>query len=174
MRPGTESAARRRGGRSTRPATVAITVDAGLAIAVEMGLVERALLAGLAAEGRGTGHTLDVRITDDDRIHELNREYRGVDAPTDVLSFPLEPTESESVAFVLPPGAVRHLGDLVISWPRAVAQAAEYGHSVEREAAYLAVHGLLHLLGYDHERPDEARIMRGREETILTPLGLTR
>ena len=78
------------------------------------------------------------------------------------------------MAFVLPPRVRRHLGDIVLSWPRAVAQAAEYGHSVEREAAYLAVHGLLHLLGHDHELPAEAETMRAREEAILAPLGLSR
>jgi probable rRNA maturation factor len=161
-------------GRAAQQARIAITVDSGLGISADVHLVERALAAALAAEGRGTGYTVDVRITDDDSIHLLNREFRGVDAPTDVLSFPLEPEDTANVSFVLPPGEARHLGDLVISWPRAVAQAAEYGHTVEREAAYLAVHGLLHLLGYNHERPDDARVMRGCEEAILAPLGLTR
>ena len=142
-----------------------------------MALLRRALSLALAAEGRGEGHRLDVRLTDDTTIHALNRDHRGVDTPTDVLSFPLQGAPAggaDGTAFVMPPGAVVHLGDVVLSWPRALTQAAEYGHSAERELAYLAVHGLLHLLGYDHELPAEARIMRAREEAILAPLGLVR
>jgi probable rRNA maturation factor len=152
-------------------------VDRVVAGAVDAALLERAVTAALEAEGRGAGHTVDVRVTDDATIHVLNREHRGVDRPTDVLSFPLQGAangEASGPQFVLPPGAMVHLGDLVLSWPRAVLQAAEYGHSVEREAAYLAVHGVLHLLGYDHERPADARVMRAHEEAIMARLGLMR
>jgi probable rRNA maturation factor len=151
--------------------------DATVAGAADRRTIERALAAALRAEGRGMGHSVDVRLTDDGTIHALNRTYRGVDAPTDVLSFPLQLAPASGLAptpFRGPPGALVHLGDVIISWPRAVAQAAEYGHSVEREAAYLAVHGLLHLLGHDHEEPGAAAEMRGREEAILGALGLTR
>jgi probable rRNA maturation factor len=155
---------------------VRVTVDPAVRRLADPALVRRALAAALAAEGRATGHEVDVRLTDDAGIQALNRALRGIDAPTDVLSFPLEgPAASgATAAFVRPPGARIHLGDIVLSWPRAVAQAAEYGHSVEREAAYLAVHGLLHLLGYDHERAADAAAMRAREEAILAPLGLAR
>lgn len=162
--------------RAARPSRVRVTVDPAVRRLADAALIRRAVAAALAAEGRATGHEVDVRLTDDAGIHALNRALRGIDAPTDVLSFPLEgPAGSGAhVAFVRPPGARVHLGDIVLSWPRAVAQAAEYGHSVEREAAYLAVHGLLHLLGYDHERPADAAVMRAREEAILAPLGLVR
>ena len=150
-------------------------VDPSLADVADIQSIERALLAALAAEGRAFGCAVDVRVADDAAVQSLNREHRGVDAPTDVLSFPLAaPSEEDATPFVLPPGEPVVLGDLVLSWPRAVAQALEYGHSVEREAAYLAVHGLLHLLDYDHEQPEEAETMRAREEAILAPLGLVR
>src|SRR5262249_39545479 len=114
--------------------------------------------------------------THDAAIRELNRAHRGVDAPTDVLSFPLQlPADAPAApVFVLPPGQLVHLGDLVLSWPRAVAQAEQYGHSLARESAYLAVHGVLHLRGYDRARPADARAMRAREEATLVPLGLLR
>ena len=100
--------------------------------------------------------------------------YRGVDAPTDVLSFGDDDAD-DGPAFVRPPGTPRYLGDLAISYERAVAQAAEYGHSRERELAYLAVHGVLHLLGYDHERgPEDAAAMRAREEAVMIQIGLPR
>ena len=132
--------------------------------------------AALAAEGYGCGHAVDVRLTDDAGIRALNRVQRGVDAPTDVLSFPLLEPAGDPAAprFVLPPEATVHLGDVVLSLPRARLQADEYGHSVEREMAYLLVHGVLHLLGYDHERPADAAVMRAREEAILESLGLPR
>jgi len=168
---------RRAGAPPSAAARVAVKVDPSLRSQVDAAFLRRVLRAALAAEGRGAGYAVDLRVTDDDGIRALNQAYRGVDAPTDVLSFPLEalaagqPTGS---SFVLPPGAPVHLGDVVLSWPRAVAQAEEYGHSLEREAAYLVVHGVLHLLGYDHERPADAAIMRPREEAILATLGLPR
>jgi probable rRNA maturation factor len=170
--PTRTSGARGRG----RPSRVSVAVDAELAAVADAALLRRAVAAALAAEGRGAGHAVDVRVTDDAGIHALNRAHRGVDAPTDVLSFPLQEAADAAggAGFIVPPGAVTHLGDVVLSWPRAVAQAAEYGHAVEREAAYLAVHGVLHLLGYDHEAADDARVMRAREEAVMERLGLPR
>lgn len=115
---------------------------------------------------------VSVALVDDPTIARLNARFRGVAAPTDVLSFPLEePGEPEPEAAA---GEPRLLGEIVISVPRAVAQAREYGHSVERELAYLAVHGCLHLLGYDHEDEASRRRMREREEAALGACGLTR
>ena len=94
-----------------------------------------------------------------------------IDRPTDVLSFALADGTDE---FALPPGVPRELGDVVVSYPRAVAQAEEYGHSVERELAYLVVHGVLHILGHDHELPAEQAAMRAREEAALALVGLAR
>jgi probable rRNA maturation factor len=119
-------------------------------------------------------HTADVTIAlhlvSDATIRALNAEHRAKDAVTDVLSFPL----LDETPFALPPGEPRHLGDVVVSYPRAVEQARDYGHSEARELAYLVAHGVLHILGYDHERPSEQKVMRQREEAALEPLGYTR
>ena len=143
-------------------------------------LLDRVISATLEAEGVALPCEISVLLTDDAGIHQINREMREVDRPTDVLSFPM---------FQLTPGApptlddveadpgtgLVPLGDMVLSLERAEAQGAEYGHGAEREAAYLAVHSVLHLLGYDHldEGPMKAR-MREREEAILAALGITR
>ncbi|HZU07861.1 MAG TPA: rRNA maturation RNase YbeY [Chloroflexota bacterium] len=162
---------------ASRPPHITVTIDPCVAGAPSPAWVRRVLAAALAAEGRVHGYAVDVRITDDAGIQALNRAHRGVDAPTDVLSFPLQPFAQGAPVperFAQPAGMPVHLGDIVLSWPRAVAQAAEYGHPVEREAAYLLVHGLLHLLGYDHEAPADAQVMRAREEAVLGALGLSR
>ena len=156
---------------------VDIQIDDRFAGQADAELIQRAVAAALAGEEVAGPVEVSVLVTDDAALHALNRDYRGVDAPTDVLSFPLQlepPGSAPSAAFPTPPGALVHLGDIVLSWPHAVAQAAAYGHSVPREAGYLAVHGLLHLLGYDHEEPGEARAMRAREEAILASLDLVR
>ena len=118
---------------------------------------------------------VSVVLTDDEEMRTLNRTYRGIDSPTDVLSFPLDELDPQAG----PPeggddGEAPHLGDIVISAERAVSQAQEYGHSVRRELAYLAVHGILHLLGYTHDEEDDRRAMREREEAILASLGIGR
>ena len=141
-------------------------------------LLERVIPAALDAEGVTVPCEVDVLFTDDAGIHEINLEQRGVDRPTDVLSFPmfeLTPGDKPSAEDADPATGLVPLGDMVLSLERAREQAAEYGHSVEREAAYLAVHSVLHLLGYDHmdEGPMKAR-MRQREEAILGELGITR
>ncbi len=102
---------------------------------------------------------VSVLITDNAEIQALNNEYRGIDAPTDVLSFPMD---SE------------YLGDIAISMEKVFEQAEEYGHSPQRELAFLIVHGMLHLLGYDHIEDDDRVLMRQREESILDGLGIFR
>ena len=122
---------------------------------------------------------ISVLLTDDEGIHQINLDMRGVDRPTDVLSFPmfeLEPgVPPEGEDYLDPESELCPLGDMCISLERAEAQAAEFGHSVEREICYLTVHSVLHLLGYDHldEGPMKAQ-MREREEAILEKLGITR
>lgn len=129
----------------------------------------------VAAEGLVGPHLLAVHLLDDDRLRAANRAQRGVDAPTDVLSFPLLPElQPGGTEFALPPAAPRHLGDVLISYERALAQAAEYGHTVEREVCYLLTHGILHLLGYDHVDEAERLVMRAKEEAALGALGLAR
>ena len=128
-------------------------------------LAERAAQAALAAGGAPAEAEVSVVFVDDDYIRRLNRQYRGVDAPTDVLSFamqegePLAGKEEEVI-----------LGDVVVSLPAAQRQCAEYGHSLEREVAYLIVHGVLHLLGYDHQTDEQKQVMRAKEEVVLEKL----
>ena len=119
---------------------------------------------------------VSVLLVDDSTIRELNSEYRGKDYATDVLSFPLEEETLEGEEPIVIGGpAERMLGDIVISVETAQKQAAEYGHSVERELAFLTVHGLLHLLGHDHEQGEEAeKVMRSEEKRILEALGIGR
>ena len=141
-------------------------------------LLEEVIPAVLAAEAVDVDCEVNVLFTDDAGIHEINLEQRDVDRPTDVLSFPmfeLQPGEKPTEEDADPDTELVPLGDMVISLERAREQAEEYGHSVRREVAYLAVHSVLHLLGYDHmdEGPMKAQ-MREREEAILGTLGITR
>lgn len=113
---------------------------------------------------------VDITLVDDAAIHELNRTYRGIDRPTDVLSFALDEGEEEPE---VDDDEIEHLlGDVIISAPTAVRQGEEYGHGLEREMTYLAVHGMLHLLGYDHMEEEDKLIMRKREEEVLRRLDL--
>lgn len=131
-------------------------------------LVERVASRAVLAEGLDGRYELAVSLVADERIRELNREHRELDAVTDVLSFPL--LDDDSAQFVLPSDHPTHIGDVVIAVGRMREQAAEYGHAVEREVAYLTVHGVLHLLGYDHEDDEDRVHMRAREEEILADL----
>ena len=115
---------------------------------------------------------IGLHLVGDATIRALNAEHRGIDAHTDVLSFPLHDPSREP--FVVPPDQPVSLGDVVVSHPRAVEQALEYGHSTDREVGYLVAHGVLHVLGYDHEDAADQRRMRQREEEALKPLGFIR
>ena len=141
-------------------------------------IIRRCIQETLKAEGIDVPCEINVLITNDRGIHAINKASRDIDRPTDVLSFPMfdlipgeKPTEEDAD----PGTGLVPLGDMCISVERAAAQAAEFGHSVEREICYLAVHSVLHLLGYDHmdEGPMKAQ-MREREEAILGALGITR
>lgn len=131
--------------------------------------IEAAALAALRHEGVAAGE-LTVAIVGGAAIRRLNRDYRGIDAVTDVLSF----GTGGSPTVVGPPGAPPYLGDIAICAERADEQARDYGHSAAREFAFLTVHGVLHLLGHDHHEPTEERRMRAREEAVLAALGLGR
>lgn len=125
------------------------------------GLVEEVLRAERCAPSGVT-----VVITGDDEIRALNREFLGNDAPTDVLSFPIKAVDAEP--FIAPDEETAgYLGDVIISYPTAVAQAAEQGHTVMDELALLVVHGCLHLLGYDHTDEESERLMWARQGAIL-------
>ena len=140
--------------------------------------LRRSILAALEDEGVDVPCVIAVIVADDEGIRETNLANRGVDRATDVLSFPmfeLKPGEKPRAEWAEPDTDKVYLGEMMISLERTNAQAAEFGHSPEREVCYLAVHSVLHLLGYDHldEGPMKAR-MRAREETILGKLGITR
>lgn len=141
-------------------------------------LIRKAIRTALAAEGVDFPCEVDVSVTSDEGIHQINLEQRGVDRPTDVLSFPafdLTPGELPGGEDADPATGLAPLGDMVLSLERVQAQAREYGHSSRRELAYLVVHSVLHLLGYDHldEGPEKAR-MREREDAIMAELGIER
>ena len=113
---------------------------------------------------------VDITIVDDEEIHQLNRDYRNVDRPTDVLSFALDEDDEDEPELL--EGQLHLLGDIIISAETATRQAEEFGHGLEREIVYLAVHGLLHLLGYDHMVEEDKVIMRAKEEEALRAINL--
>ena len=127
-------------------------------------LLERAARTALEHQSQSLDSDLSIILTDDARLHELNLNYLGVDAPTDVLSFPASETDPETGA--------RYIGDILISIPRAQTQADAAGHSLEAEVQLLVVHGVLHLIGHDHaETAEKARMWKAQAE-ILEKLGL--
>ncbi len=135
-------------------------------------LIEKACEATLKNEGAADDYEVNVTLVSDRKIKELNRDFRNIDKSTDVLSFPLgEDGEYDEN----PENGALMLGDIVLSLEHAAAQAIEFGHSFEREAAYLTVHSMLHLLGYDHVDSEEERAeMRKREEQVMELLDLRR
>jgi len=138
----------------------------GLVSRVHLRRVARAALARAAA---GRAAQLSIYVTGDAQIAKLNRRYRGIDAPTDVLSFAQGP---ETAGFAAPPDAADYLGDVVISYPRAKDQAVSFGHSPQDEIAILVVHGVLHLLGYDHDQVEDQERMWRIQQEVLSGLGV--
>jgi probable rRNA maturation factor len=127
-------------------------------------LLERAARTTLEHESQSLDCDLSIILTDDARLHELNLNYLGVDAPTDVLSFPASETDPETGA--------RYIGDILISTPRAQTQAEAAGHSLESEVQLLVVHGVLHLIGHDHAEAEEKARMWQAQAEVLKKLGL--
>ena len=145
----------------------AVKIPSGLRI-----LIRRSCNAVLNYEHFEGPAEISATFVDNDRIHELNKQYRNKDMPTDVLSFPMGENGQYDID---EDNGCKVLGDIVISMQRAMEQAELYGHSLQREVAYLTVHSMLHLLGYDHEGSGlEAVRMREREEAVLLQLGLPR
>ena len=145
---------------------VEVQIASGLAGLVDEPDLLRAVTAALRHGGAPAGTALTLVVTDDEEIRQLNRQFRHVDTPTDVLAFPA----AAAAPFVEAPEQPLYLGDVIISHPRAVAQAAEAGHSVQNELALLAVHGTLHLLGHDHTTPQEKAAMWAAQNAILASL----
>ena len=157
---------------------ISITADVPGVSEGQRAFLRKVIRTALAAEGVDFPCEIDVSLTNDATIHEVNREMRQVDASTDVLSFPefdLRPGELPAPEDADPGTGLVPLGDMAISMEHVAAQAKEFGHSNRRELCYLVVHSVLHLLGYDHldEGPMKAQ-MRQREEAILAQLGITR
>lgn len=159
-------------------AVVIVDDDCGVVISEEVrSLLHTVARRTLVAEQMPTDVEVGLTFVDDESIAQLNDRYRGVNSATDVLSFPLfnraeiERLRTEPEAF---PERPLLLGDIVVAAPTAVRQAAEYGHDVRRELAFLFVHGLLHLLGYDHDDESSRQTMRRAEEAVLTAVGLRR
>lgn len=133
-------------------------------------LIRKACTATLKLEGFEESAEVNVTLVNDEMIREMNRQYRDIDASTDVLSFPLG---ENGVYDENPETGAKMLGDIVISVEHALSQADLYGHGIEREVAFLTVHSMLHLLGYDHEQGGlQKTIMREKEEQVLDALGL--
>ncbi|MGB9879741.1 MAG: rRNA maturation RNase YbeY [Anaerolineae bacterium] len=131
--------------------------------------VRQAVHAAFESAGHPRQGELTVVITGDEQIRELNRIYRGVDAPTDVLAFRHTGEAKDSIPLLMGPV---YFGDILISYPRAVEQASAYGHPVEEELLLLVIHGTLHLLGYDHEQASDKETMWGIQNAALASLGI--
>ena len=148
-----------------------ILFDEGFEDSLDEKWLREIIEAVLKAENVGDNIEMSLLITGQERIQQLNRDYRKIDKPTDVLSFAMQdelsPEDGEDCSFISPPDGIKQLGEVIISFPQVVIQAQEHNHSVKREAAILAIHGVLHLLGYDHIEDDEANIMEAREKIIL-------
>lgn len=132
------------------------------------------LIFAAGKEGIQVGAELSVTFVENERIQEINREYRDKDRPTDVISFAMEEMGEGEMEINYGGDAPRILGDIIISIQKAEEQAEEYGHSVKRELGFLALHGLLHLLGYDHENEVDEKVMFDKQKEILDAYGLTR
>ncbi|WP_308638862.1 rRNA maturation RNase YbeY [Paenibacillus silvisoli] len=144
------------------------------------GVLEQLLQLAGKAEGLTEGEVA-LTIVDDEEIHQLNREYRNIDRPTDVLSFAMQEETDEELEIIYEVEDESEqvpfegmLGDIIISAERAKLQSEEYGHSLERELGFLFVHGFLHLIGYDHQDDASEAVMTEKQEAVLSQLGLTR
>jgi probable rRNA maturation factor len=146
-----------------------VLIDEGLEANLEVGWLQGIAQQVLAAQGVGGEAELGLVIATQERVKQLNRDYLGKDEPTDVLAFSArEEVGTDLPPFIQPPDGVLHLGEVIISYPQAVIQAEEHQHSVKKEIAILIIHGALHLLGYEHDKPELKRQMRAREAELLS------
>ena len=126
-------------------------------------IIEKVLIESLSVEGIGTDYEISISFVNNEEIRELNLKYRGIDKETDVLSFPIEDEFGKGLVL---------LGDIIISVEKALEQSEEYGHSLERELAYLTCHSMFHLMGYDHMDKEEKQEMRAKEEEVFKNLSI--
>jgi probable rRNA maturation factor len=149
-----------------------ILIEKDLETGLEYEWLQKIMAQTLIAENLPPHIEISLVLTGQERIQELNRQYRGKDMPTDVLSFSMaeQKEEAEPVAFIGPPDGILHLGEIIISYPQALIQSGEHGHSIKKEMSVLIVHGILHILNYDHEKPEMEPAMVSKEKEILANL----
>ena len=146
-----------------------VLIDEGLEGCLEESWLQSVAEHVLIAQEAGANVEMGLVIATQERVQQLNQSYRGKDEPTDVLAFSaMEEIGPDFPPFIQPPDGVLHLGEVIVSYPQAVAQAEEHQHSVKKEIAILIIHGVLHLLGYDHDKPELERQMRAIEAEILS------
>ena len=146
-----------------------VLIDEGLEGCLEESWLQSVAAQVLVAQEADASVEMGLVIATQERVRQLNKSYRGKDEPTDVLAFSaMEEIGADFPPFVQPPDGVLHLGEVIISYPQAVAQAEEHQHSVKKEIAILIIHGVLHLLGYEHDKPELKRQMMTREAGILS------
>ncbi len=150
--------------------SIYISIDKRFQPLVDAAWLEGVVKHVLASEQVSDTAEVSLLVTGQARVRRLNRDYRDMDENTDVLSFALTEVPDRRTKFLLPPDGVLRLGEVIISYPQATIQAARRGESVQREVAALAVHGVLHLLGYDHEKKADAPRMQAREISIFASL----
>jgi probable rRNA maturation factor len=152
-----------------------VSIKRNIGLPVDKSWLENMVGKVLQAERITSSAEMGLLITDSQTVQKLNRIYRDEDQPTDVLAFQMTPDKNQEpeARFVSPPDGIKHLGEVVISYPQAAKQARERGREVIQELALLIVHGVLHLLGYDHEKPEEEKKMRDRQKEILSSLDLS-
>ncbi len=151
-----------------------VLVDESLEGCLKSSWLEGVTEKVLVAQGVDSRVELGLVIVGQERVRQLNLSYLGKDEPTDVLAFSMLPEQpgGDLAPFVSPPDGIKHLGEVIISYPQAVIQAEEHQHSAKREVAILIIHGVLHLLGYEHDKPELEREMRAREREILSYTGV--
>ena len=153
---------------------ITVVIDEQFEGYLEVGWLQSIAEQVLIAEKASPDAELGVVITSQERVQELNRSYRGKDRPTDVLAFAMLPSaeqpQPDSPPFITPPNGVLHLGEAIISYPQAVIQAEAHKHSTKREIAILIIHGVLHLLGYDDEKPESRQRMLARQSEALSQI----
>ena len=149
-----------------------VLIEDGIEVELDSAWMQQVIEKVLTVGNMPPNVEISLVITGQERIQELNRTYRGKDQPTDVLSFAMaeEKVEEEPVAFIGPPDGLIHLGEVIISYPQAQLQATESQHSLQKEMAALIVHGILHILGYDHEKEEMEPAMKAKESQILEGL----
>ena len=140
----------------------------------QLDMLKKLLSHAAKEEGLEAGSEVSIMFVSNERITEINRDYRGKDQPTDVISFALDDEEEGDDPILFDEQIPHLLGEIVISVPKIEEQAADYGHSFERELGFLCVHGFLHLLGYDHMTDEDEKEMFGKQKVLLEQYGLTR